>query len=46
MMPMMGDGFFMLNSGTPKPAMASLMGHIMYGLALGVVSGLESNSKA
>ena len=38
-MPLMGDGFFMLNSGTMKPAMASFMGHLLYGVALGAISG-------
>lgn len=38
-MPMMGQGFFSMKAGSLMPAMASLMGHIIYGLLLGWVGG-------
>ena len=42
-MPVVGDGAFMLNSGSPKAAMVALMGHIVYGLIFGVVSSSAIN---
>ena len=38
-MPMMGQGFFSMKSGSMMPAMASLVGHIVYGLLLGWIGG-------
>lgn len=37
-MPMIGAGFFSSNVGMPS-AVASLMGHLVYGILLGVVAG-------
>jgi hypothetical protein len=38
-MPMMGAGFFSAAAGGMMAAVASLLGHILYGGALGVIAG-------
>lgn len=38
-MPMMGGGLFSANAGGLMAAMASLIGHIIYGVLLGAVAG-------
>lgn len=38
-MPMMGAGLFSANMGGMKAAVASLMGHVVYGATLGSVAG-------
>ena len=38
-MPMMGQGFFGMKLGSMMPTAASLMGHIIYGLLLGWITG-------
>ncbi|MFQ5695255.1 MAG: DUF6789 family protein [Terriglobia bacterium] len=38
-MPMMGAGLFSANAGGMPAVMGSLMGHLVYGVALGLVTG-------
>lgn len=38
-MPMMGAGFFSANVGGAMAAMGSLIGHLLYGAALGAIAG-------
>ena len=38
-MPMMGGGFFSSNRGGMMAAAGSLMGHLIYGVALGGIAG-------
>jgi uncharacterized membrane protein YagU involved in acid resistance len=40
-MPIMGGGFFSANAGGMMAAVASLIGHLVYGAALGAVAGQE-----
>jgi uncharacterized membrane protein YagU involved in acid resistance len=37
-LPMMGAGVFSMNAGGPKAAMASLIGHLVYGALLGSIA--------
>lgn len=41
-MPMAGAGFFSANVGGTMAVMASLMGHVVYGVLLGVIAGPQS----
>ncbi len=41
-MPMMGAGVFSANAGGLAAAMGSLVGHVLYGAALGVVAGART----
>ena len=44
--PMMGSGVFALNTSSPvMTVMGSLIGHLMYGVVLGVVYGAEGKPK-
>jgi hypothetical protein len=38
-MPMMGAGFFSVAAGGVMAAMASLIGHLVYGSLLGAIAG-------
>lgn len=38
-MPLMGAGFFSAHAGGMGPVIASLLGHLVYGLALGAMAG-------
>lgn len=40
-MPMVGAGFFSANAGGAMAAVASLIGHMIYGAALGAIAGGE-----
>lgn len=42
-MPMAGAGFFMSEIGGMKAVMAALMGHLVYGGLLGVITGREDS---
>jgi len=42
-MPMAGAGFFMAEIGGMKAVMAALMGHLLYGGLLGVITGRGDN---
>mgnify|MGYP005818729035 CR=1 FL=1 len=45
-MPMLGAGVFSLKTGGPMAAMASLIGHLVYGSLLGAVAGGASKATA
>lgn len=40
-MPMMGAGFFSTHTGGMKSVIASLVGHLVYGLALGAIARVQ-----
>jgi uncharacterized membrane protein YagU involved in acid resistance len=46
MMPMMGSGIFSKEMGGMKAVMAALVGHLVYGAILGVISGAPAVAKA
>ena len=39
MMPILGGGFFSSAAGGGKVVMAALIGHLIYGIALGAIAG-------
>jgi uncharacterized membrane protein YagU involved in acid resistance len=45
-MPIMGGGFFSANAGGMMASVASLIGHLVYGAALGAVAGQEHAVRA
>ena len=44
-MPLMGNGFFSAEAGGMPSVVSSLLGHLVYGLALGVVAGAPEKSR-
>jgi uncharacterized membrane protein YagU involved in acid resistance len=46
MMPMMGGGIFSMEVGGMKAVMAALIGHLVYGAALGAIAGAPAVAKA
>jgi uncharacterized membrane protein YagU involved in acid resistance len=45
-MPLVGGGFFSANAGGPMAAIASLLGHLIYGGTLGAIAGHEGVAAA
>ena len=45
-MPIVGGGFFSANAGGPMAAIASLLGHLIYGGALGAIAGHQGVAAA
>jgi uncharacterized membrane protein YagU involved in acid resistance len=45
-MPMMGAGVFSANAGGTMAAVASLMGHVVYGSLLGAIGGAPARAAA
>jgi len=44
-MPLMGNGFFSAEAGGMPSVVSSLLGHLVYGLALGVVAGAPEKAR-
>ena len=45
-MPLMGNGFFSAEAGGMPSVVSSLLGHLVYGLALGVVTGAPEKARS
>ena len=46
MLPSMGSGFFGAKAGGVPSALSSLLGHLVYGLALGVLAGAPEEARS